>query len=123
MEYEKTRRFKIAAIENYYTDGPFGPKIMRPYRDKAYDAMYVLYDRLLSDEKFVSQVSCGKNSRQNLFDMFAEKVEQLCIQEFIDLDKGTEGMEVYNMLCSDKKFEYLWLTDLFNRVVNDINKQ
>ena len=80
-----------------------------------------IYDKLICDSEFVSQVRCRLNSISDIYYIYKQKVEALMLN-LIDIEAGEKCMLKYNIMRDDFTFHDRWRKELFNVICQDIKK-
>ena len=81
-----------------------------------------IYEMLLNNNLFVTQMKQPLNSKSSLYNVYKNNVEDLLIN-LIDIDKGDQGIIKYNLMCDDYDFYAKWRTDLFAILSTELSAQ
>ena len=78
-----------------------------------------IYEGLLNNSLFVTQMKQPLNSKSSLYDVYKNNVEELLIN-LIDIDKGNQGLIRYNLMCDDYDFYDKWRKELFDILYKEL---
>ena len=78
-----------------------------------------IYERLLNNSLFVTQMKQSLNSKSSLYDVYKDNVEALIIN-LIDIDKGDQGLIKYNLMRDDYDFYDKWRKELFDILYKEL---
>ncbi len=78
-----------------------------------------IYEGLLNNSLFVTQMKQPLNSKSSLYDVYKDNVEDLVLN-LIDLDKGDQCMLKYNLMCDDYSFYDKWRKELFDILYKEL---
>ena len=78
-----------------------------------------IYERLLNNNLFVTQMKQPLNSKLSLYDVYKDNVEALIIN-LIDIDKGDQGLIKYNLMRDDYDFYDKWRKELFDILYKEL---
>lgn len=78
-----------------------------------------IYEGLLNNSLFVTQMKQPLNSKSSLYDVYKDNVEALIIN-LIDIDKGDQGLIKYNLMRDDYDFYDKWRKELFDILYKEL---
>ena len=78
-----------------------------------------IYEGLLNNSLFVTQMKQPLNSKSSLYDVYKDNVEAL-ITDLIDPDKGDQCMLKYNLMRDDYAFYDKWRKELFDILYKEL---
>ena len=78
-----------------------------------------IYEGLLNNNLFVTQMKQPLNSKSSLYDVYKDNVEALVIN-LIDIDKGDQGLIKYNLMRDDYDFYDKWRKELFDILYKEL---
>ena len=78
-----------------------------------------VYEGLLNNNLFVTQMKQPLNSKSSLYNVYKNNVEDLLIN-LIDIDKGDQGLIRYNLMCDDYDFYDKWRKELFDILYTEL---
>ena len=78
-----------------------------------------VYEGLLNNNLFVTQMKQPLNSKSSLYNVYKNNVEDLLIN-LIDIDKGDQGLIRYNLMCDDYDFYDKWRKELFDILYKEL---
>ena len=78
-----------------------------------------IYEGLLNNNLFVTQMKQPLNSKSSLYDVYKDNVDAL-ITDLIDPDKGDQCMLKYNLMCDDYAFYDKWRKELFDILYKEL---
>ena len=78
-----------------------------------------VYEGLLNNNLFVTQMKQHLNSKSSLYNVYKDNVEAL-ITDLIDPDKGDQCMLKYNLMCDDYAFYDKWRKELFDILYKEL---
>lgn len=78
-----------------------------------------IYEGLLNNSLFVTQMKQPLNSKSSLYDVYKDNVEALVIN-LIDIDKGDQGLIKYNLMRDDYDFYDKWRKELFDILYKEL---
>ena len=78
-----------------------------------------VYEGLLNNNLFVTQMKQPLNSKSSLYDVYKDNVDDL-ITDLIDPDKGDQCMLKYNLMCDDYAFYDKWRKELFDILYKEL---
>ena len=78
-----------------------------------------IYEGLLNNNLFVTQMKQPLNSKSSLYDVYKDNVEALIIN-LIDIDKGDQGLIKYNLMRDDYDFYDKWRKELFDILYKEL---
>ena len=78
-----------------------------------------IYEGLLNNNLFVTQMKQPLNSKTSLYDVYKDNVEALIIN-LIDIDKGDQGLIKYNLMRDDYDFYDKWRKELFDILYKEL---
>lgn len=83
------------------------------------EKLKLLKSILISDKQFVSLIKQTLNDKEDIFNVCSNRIEQLLLLYFIDLEDKENPCFVYNHLTNDIKCFELWKQILFNEIYNE----
>lgn len=89
------------------------------YGISMHEVVSSIYEGLLGNSLFVSQMKQPLNSKASLYDVYKDNVETL-IENLIDPDKGDQCMLEYNLMRDDYAFYDKWRKELFNIIYEEL---
>ena len=78
-----------------------------------------IYEGLLNNSLFVTQMKQPLNSKSSLYDVYKDNVEDLIIN-LIDIDKSDQGLIKYNLMRDDYDFYDKWRKELFDILYKEL---
>ena len=78
-----------------------------------------IYERLLNNSLFVTQMKQPLNSKSSLYNVYKDNVEDLIIN-LIDIDKSDQGLIKYNLMRDDYDFYDKWRKELFDILYKEL---
>ena len=78
-----------------------------------------IYEGLLNNNLFVTQMKQPLNSKSSLYDVYKDNVEDLIIN-LIDIDKSDQGLIKYNLMRDDYDFYDKWRKELFDILYKEL---
>ena len=78
-----------------------------------------IYEGLLNNSLFVTQMKQPLNSKSSLYDVYKDNVDDL-ITDLIDPDKGDQCMLKYNLMRDDYSFYDKWRKELFDILYKEL---
>lgn len=78
-----------------------------------------IYEGLLNNSLFVTQMKQPLNSKSSLYNVYKDNVEALIIN-LIDIDKGDQGLIKYNLMRDDYDFYDKWRKELFDILYKEL---
>ena len=78
-----------------------------------------IYEGLLNNSLFVTQMKQPLNSKSSLYDIYKDNVEALLIN-LINIDKGDQGLIKYNLMRDDYDFYDKWRKELFDILYKEL---
>ena len=78
-----------------------------------------IYEGLLNNNLFVTQMKQPLNSKSSLYNVYKDNVEALIIN-LIDIDKGDQGLIKYNLMRDDYDFYDKWRKELFDILYKEL---
>lgn len=78
-----------------------------------------IYEGLLNNSLFVTQMKQPLNSKSSLYDVYKDNVEALLIN-LINIDKGDQGLIKYNLMRDDYDFYDKWRKELFDILYKEL---
>ena len=78
-----------------------------------------VYEWLLNNNLFVTQMKQPLNSKSSLYNVYKDNVEAL-ITDLIDPDKGNQCMLKYNLMRDDYAFYDKWRKELFDILYTEL---
>ena len=78
-----------------------------------------IYEGLLNNNLFVTQMKQPLNSKSSLYGVYKDNVEALIIN-LIDIDKGDQGLIKYNLMRDDYDFYDKWRKELFDILYKEL---
>ena len=78
-----------------------------------------IYERLLNNSLFVTQMKQPLNSKSSLYGVYKDNVEAMII-DLIDPDKGDQCMLKYNLMRDDYAFYDKWRKELFDILYKEL---
>ena len=78
-----------------------------------------IYEGLLNNSLFVTQMKQPLNSKSSLYDVYKDNVEDLIIN-LIDIDNGDQGLIKYNLMRDDYDFYDKWRKELFDILYKEL---
>ena len=78
-----------------------------------------IYEGLLNNSLFVTQMKQPLNSKSSLYDVYKNNVEALIIN-LIDIDKSDQGLIKYNLMRDDYDFYDKWRKELFDILYKEL---
>jgi len=107
------KEVKLATIETLEKD------IFSTYGVNMQEVTSSIYEGLLNNSLFVTQMKQSLNSKSSLYDVYKDNVDDL-ILNLIDLDKGDQCMLKYNLMCDDYAFYDKWRKELFDILYKEL---
>lgn len=111
-------RIRLDSIDRKFEKEPF---IESEYSNLIDDFLVVIYNVLITEKHFMDIVKCDDNSKDDVFKMFEEKVDEAIIINFADFD-NTNHLIVYNLMTDDKHFFKEWKYDLFELIYQEFHQ-
>ena len=78
-----------------------------------------IYEGLLNNSLFVTQMKQPLNSKSSLYNVYKDNVEALIIN-LIDIDKSDQGLIKYNLMRDDYDFYDKWRKELFDILYKEL---
>ena len=78
-----------------------------------------VYEGLLNNNLFVTQMKQHLNSKSSLYNVYKDNVEALIIN-LIDIDKSDQGLIKYNLMRDDYDFYDKWRKELFDILYKEL---
>ena len=80
-----------------------------------YKVIDSVYDSLVTNDRFMSQVTEPSNSEDDIKEMYLNLVDQALVDS-IDLSLGDKCMTSYFLLTSDNYLYCKWLEDMYGKI-------
>lgn len=109
------KEVKLKSIESLERES----SIFSLYEVSMYEVVTSIYEELMGNSLFVSQMKQPLNSKSSLYDVYKENVEDL-IEDLIDPDKGDQCMLKYNLMRDDYAFYDKWRKELFDILYKEL---
>lgn len=86
------------------------------------EKLKLLKSILISDKQFISLIKQTLNDKEDIFNVYSNRIEQLLL-DFIDLEDKENPCFIYNHLTNDIKCFELWKDILFNEIYNEFHPE
>lgn len=73
--------------------------------------------KILNNEMFMNCMQCKYNSKQDIYNMFKNIIDDYMLELIPDNIKDVNELELFNIM-SDKVYLNIWVENMFNEIYN-----